>query len=53
MVGFTLLSRSYYYLCVDEVPPPRSPPAHRQAQGNGGLLTVNLLLIEMLTGATP
>ena len=37
MVGFTLLSRSYYYLrTVDEVPAPRSRPTTVR-QGNGGL----------------
>jgi hypothetical protein len=35
MVGF---SRSYYYLCVDEVPAPRSRPSPATVrQGNGGL----------------
>jgi hypothetical protein len=37
MVGFTLVSRSYYYyICVDEVPAPRSRPTTVR-QGNGGL----------------
>ena len=36
MVGFTLLSRSYYYL-RRRSPGPPFPPDHRQAQGNGGL----------------
>jgi hypothetical protein len=33
MVGFTLVSRSYYYLRVDEVPAPRSRPTTIR-QGN-------------------
>ena len=36
MVGFTLLSRSYYTICVDEVLAPRSRPTTVR-QGNGGL----------------
>jgi len=35
MVGFTLLSRSYYYL-RRRSPGPPFPPDHRQRQGNGG-----------------
>jgi len=35
-VGFTLLSRSYTTICVDEVPAPRSRPTTVR-QGNGGL----------------
>jgi hypothetical protein len=34
MVGFTLVSRSYYYLRVDEVPAPRSRPT-TNASGRG------------------
>jgi hypothetical protein len=39
MVGFTLLSRSYYYMRRGSHAPP-FPPDHRQAgeEGNGGLL---------------
>jgi hypothetical protein len=35
MVGFTLLSRSFTTICVDEVPAPRSRPTTVR-QGNGG-----------------
>ena len=38
MVGFTLLSRAYYYLrSLDEVPAPRSRPTTVR-QGNEGLI---------------
>ena len=40
MVGFTLLSRSYYTICVDEVPAPRSRPTTVR-QGNGGLYNLH------------
>jgi hypothetical protein len=35
MVGFTLLSRFYYYL-RRRSPGPPLPPDHRQARGTGG-----------------
>ena len=38
MVGFTLVSRSYYRICVDEdrtSPGPPFPPDHRQAGERG------------------
>ena len=47
MVGFTLLSRSYYYLrrrSIDEVPAPRARPTTVR-QGNEGLL----MLLHIVT----
>ena len=46
MVGFTLLSRSYYYSCVDEVPAPPFPPDHRQA-GERRAITRQLVLYDL------
>jgi len=51
MVGFTLLSRSYYYSCVDEVPAPPFPPDHRQA-GERRAITRQLVLYTGIPLAT-
>ena len=47
MVGFTLLSRSYYYL-RRRSPGPPFPPDHRQA-GERGAINVILMLLHIVT----
>ena len=49
MVGFTLLSRSYYYL-RRRSPGPPFPPDYRQA-GERGAITLTLTLTLTLTPA--
>jgi hypothetical protein len=47
MVGFTLLSRSYYYLRRRSPGPPYFPPDHRQAaRGTGGYKEVERSVSE-------
>ena len=51
MVGFTLLSRSYYYL-RRRSPGPPFPPDHRQAGERGAMMLKLILLITAVARLT-